>query len=375
MAGIVRVSFTTGTRFAHAERMTRKDALVAAGLAAGGVLMGAALAAEARRVRRAIELDGQAALVTGGSRGLGLLIARELGQQGAGVVLMARDQTELDRAEQKLRAEGLEISTFAGDVSRPEDARRAVETTVSRYGAIDILVNNAGIITVGPLEHATVADFEEAMAVHFWGPLHTIQAAVPHMKRQGGGRIANISSVGGKLGVPHLVPYCASKFALAGLSSAITPELARDNIAVTTVCPGLMRTGSPFNAWFKGRHREEFAWFAIADSLPFVSTSGRSAAAQIVDALRHGDAELVITWAAKLGAVAAALMPNTIALALQAANALLPGPEPSAGGERWSGWQSLSNWAPSQLIRLAEQAARENNETQGPTLRDRPARA
>jgi len=225
-----------------------------------------------------------------------------------------------------------------------------------------VLVNNAGVMTVGPLEHATLADFEEAMAVHFWGPLHTIQAAVPHMRRQQGGRIVNISSIGGKLGVPHLAPYCASKFALAGLSSAVTPELARDNIAVTTVCPGLMRTGSPFNASFKGQHREEFAWFAIADSLPVLSTSGRRAAAQIVDALRHGDAELVITWAAKLGAVAAALMPNTVALALQAASALLPAPEASSGDERWSGWQSMSAWAPSQLTRLAERAARDNNE-------------
>jgi NAD(P)-dependent dehydrogenase (short-subunit alcohol dehydrogenase family) len=317
--------------------------------------MGAALAAEARRARRAIELDGLAALVTGGSRGLGLLIARELGRQGAHVVLMARNQTELDRAEQKLRAEGLNVSTVAGDVSQRADARRAVETTLSRHGAIDILVNNAGVITVGPVEHATLADFEEAMGVHFWGPLHAMQAAIPHMKRQGGGRIANISSVGGKIGLPHLVPYCASKFALAGLSSAITPEIARHNIAVTTVCPGLMRTGSAFNAWFKGRHREEFAWFAIADSLPLLSTSGRYAAAQIVDALRHGDADLVITWAAKLGAVASALMPNTVALALQTANALLPDPQPSAGEQRWSGWESLSAWAPSQLARLAEQ--------------------
>lgn len=342
--------------------MTRKDALVAAGIAAGGILMGAALAGEARRVRRAIDLDGQAALVTGGSRGLGLLIARELGRQGAHVVLMARDEAELDRAERKLLAEGLDVSTVAGDVSKPDDARRAVETTAARHGAIGILVNNAGIITVGPIEHATVADFQEAMAVHFWGPLYTMRAAVPYMKRQGGGRIANISSIGGKLGVPHMVPYCASKFALTGLSSAITPELARDNIAVTTVCPGLMRTGSPFNAWFKGRHREEFAWFAIADSLPLVSTSGQNAAAQIVNALKHGDAELVITWAAKLGAMAAALIPNTLALAMQAANELLPGPAPALGGERRSGWQSLSDWAPSSLTRLAEQAALENNE-------------
>src|SRR5688572_32869835 len=351
--------------------MTRKDALVMAGVAAGGVLMGAALAAEARRSRRAIDLDGAAALVTGGSRGLGLLIARELGQHGAKVVLMARDQAELDRAERKLRAEGIEVSTFGGDVTREQDARGAVDAVVSRYGAIDILVNNAGVITVGPLEHVTRADYEEAMAVHFWGPLHTIEAAVPHMRKQGGGRIANISSFGGKIGVPHMVPYCASKFALAGLSSALTPELAHDNIAVTTVCPGLMRTGSPFNASFKGQHREEFAWFAVADSLPLLSTSGQRAAAQIVDAVRHGDAELVITWAAKLAVIAAALMPNTVALALQAANALLPGPSPASGDERWNGWQSMSAWAPSQLTRLAEQAARDNNEV-GPRG-ERPA--
>jgi NAD(P)-dependent dehydrogenase (short-subunit alcohol dehydrogenase family) len=343
--------------------MTRTDALLMAGFAAGGVLMGVALAAEARRTRRAIELDGQSALVTGGSRGLGLLIARELGRQGARVVLMARDQAELDRAEKKLRAEGIDVSTCAGDVTREEDARRAVETTVSRHGAIDILVNNAGVIAVGPVEHVTKADYEEAMAVHFWGPLHTIEATVPHMRQQGGGRIVNISSIGGKVGVPHLVPYCASKFALTGLSSALTPELARDNIAVTTVLPGLMRTGSPFNAWFKGKHRQEFAWFAIADSLPLISTSGQRAAAQIVEALRHGDAELVITWAAKLAVMAAALMPNTVALAMQATNALLPDASPTAGDERWSGWQSLSDWAPSKLTRLAEQAAAENNET------------
>jgi NAD(P)-dependent dehydrogenase (short-subunit alcohol dehydrogenase family) len=355
--------------------MTRKDALLVAGFAAGGMLMGAALAAEARRARRAIELDGQAALVTGGSRGLGLLIARELGRHGSRVVLMARDRAELGRAEEKMRQEGIEVSTIAGDVTREEDARQAVEAVVSRHGTIDVLVNNAGVITVGPADHLTREDYEEAMAVHFWGPLYTMQAAVPYMRSQGGGRIANISSVGGKIGIPHLAPYCASKFALAGLSGALTPELAVDNIAVTTVCPGLMRTGSPFNAWFKGQHREEFAWFAIADSLPLISTSGQRAAAQIVEAIRYGDSELVITWAAKLAVVAAALMPNTVALALRATNAvLLPGPSPVADNERWTGWQSLSDWAPSALTRLAERAALENNETDAP-IGGQPAKA
>ena len=153
-----------------------------------------------------------------------------------------------------------------------------------------MLINNAGIIQVGPLDHMQPRDFEEAMAVHFWAPLHTMLAAIPHMRRQGGGRIVNISSIGGKIGVPHLAPYCASKFALTGLSDSLRGELAKDLIYVTTVCPGMMRTGSPFNAWFKGRHRDEFTWFAVSDSIPLMSIDSGRAAAQVIDACRHGDA-------------------------------------------------------------------------------------
>src|SRR5262249_7724910 len=162
-----------------------------------------------------------------------------------------------------------------------------VDEVVARYRRLDILINNAGVITVGPVDHMTPGDFEQAMAVHFWGPFHTMRAAIPHMRREGGGRIVNISSIGGRVGGPPLVPYCASKFARTGLSTALRTELACDNILITTVSPGLMRTGSPFNARFKGNHRREFAWFAIADSLPLLSIEGRRAARQIVDAARH----------------------------------------------------------------------------------------
>ena len=207
-----------------------------------------------------------------------------------------------------------------------------------------------------------VADFEEAMKVHFWGPLHTMRAAIPSMRHQGGGRIVNISSIGGKIGVPHLAPYCASKFALTGLSASLNAEVAKDRIYVTTVCPGMMRTGSPFNAWFKGRHRDEFTWFAISDSAPVLSIAGERAAAQIIDACRHGDAELVITWPAKLAVVANAVMPESVALIMGLANRLLPGPTGEAGDHARSGWQSQSKWAPSTLTRLSDRAAAENNE-------------
>ena len=332
-------------------------------VAAGAVALGGILGR--RAVRRANRLDfrHRVVIITGGSRGLGLLIARQLADEGAVLVIAARDEDELNRVREDLTNRGARVHLEVCDVGVREEAEQLVHDTLAREGRIDLLVNNAGVITVGPLEHMDHADFEEAMAVHFWGPLHTTLAAVPAMRRQGGGRIVNISSIGGKIGVPHLTPYCASKFALAGLSHSMRSELARDGIRVTTVFPGLMRTGSPFNAWFKGRHRDEFAWFTIADSIPLASIDGRRAASQIVDAARHGDAELVVSLTARLAVLASALAPDLVAAFMAAANArVLPAPTDGAGTEAHSGWQSLSPLAPSTLTRMTERAARDNNE-------------
>jgi len=331
-------------------------------LAAGALAVGAALLARGLRAARAIGFHGKTVVIAGGSRGLGFVMARQFGREGARVVLAARDQGELDRAAEELRGDGIEVSALACDVMKREDAERLIQHAVSQHGTIDILVNNAGIIQAGPLEHMQQSDFEEAMAVHFWGPLYTMLAALPHM-RATGGRIVNVSSIGGKIGVPHLAPYCASKFALSGLSESVRAELAKDGIYVTAVYPGMMRTGSPYNAWFKGRHREEFTWFVISDSIPVMSISADRAAAQIVDACRHGDPELVITWPAKLAVMINGVMPEAIALGMSVANRLLPGPLEGEGGNvRHSGWQSLSNWAPSKLTTLTDRAAAENNE-------------
>jgi NAD(P)-dependent dehydrogenase (short-subunit alcohol dehydrogenase family) len=336
-------------------------------LAAGALGVGAALLARSLRASRTIDFHGTSVVITGGSRGLGLLVARELGRQGARLTIAARDRAELDRARHDLEGRGIDATMVVCNVANRDEAERLVDEVVERTGRIDVLINNAGLIQVGPLEHMDLHDFEAAMAVHFWGPLQTMTAALPAMRRQRAGRIVNISSVGGKIGVPHLAPYCASKFALTGLSESVRAEVAKDGIYVTTVCPGLMRTGSPFNAWFKGRHRDEFTWFAISDSLPLASIDATRAASQIIDACRHGDAELVISWPAKLAVMANAVMPEAVAMVMNLANQLLlPGPtEDASGDEAHSGWQSPSNWAPSKLTRRTERAAAENNELPG----------
>ena len=342
--------------------MTRAFTRTQSALALGGLIVGASLVARQMRRRRAIDFENRVVLITGGSRGLGLLMAREFGRLGAQVILVARDESELERAQRDLRSQDINATILVADIGTEAQAQRVVADAIERHGRLDVLVNNAGVITVGPVDHMTVADFEEAMATHFWGPLHTMLAAIPHMRQNGEGRILNISSIGGRIAVPHLAPYCASKFALTGVSTALRAELARDNILVTTVCPGLMRTGSPFNAWFKGRYQSEFAWFAIADSLPMISIDGRRAAAQIVDAVQHADSELVVTWPARLAIAAAAVAPRTFARAMQLVNRALPSPTGLLGNESHSGWHSRSRWAPSVLTRATERSAVENNE-------------
>src|SRR5438105_2606370 len=284
-------------------------------IAGATLLVGAALLLKSLRRNRAIDFRDRVALITGGSRGLGLLIARELGRLGARVVLAARDEQELARAKSELVDRGVAVAIVSTDLSTPAEAERAVNECIDAFGRLDVLVNNAGIITVGPFDHLSNVDFQEAMSIHFWAPLYTMQAALPYMRLNGGGRIVNISSIGGKLGVPHLAAYCASKFALTGFSQSVRAELARENILITTVCPGLMRTGSIFNAWSTGRHRPDFAWMAFAASMPLMTIDGQKAARQIVDAAKHGDPELVITWPAKIAVAAAGIAPGLTATA------------------------------------------------------------
>jgi NAD(P)-dependent dehydrogenase (short-subunit alcohol dehydrogenase family) len=254
------------------------------------------------------------------------------------------------------------VFTVPCDVGQQYAAQDAIERVVQHYGRIDVLINNAGVIQVGPMEHMQLKDFYQAMAVHTWGPLYTMLAAVPYMRQQGGGRIVNIASIGGKVAVPHLLPYSTSKFALVGLSDGMRAELAKDGIAVTTVCPGLMRTGSHLNASFKGRHRQEFTWFALFDALPVTSIDVRRAARQILEACRYGDAQLIITVQARLLTVFSALCPEMMARGLQVVHRLLPQPAPPQGEVTKSGWESQSALAPSLLTRLADRAVVANNE-------------
>jgi NAD(P)-dependent dehydrogenase (short-subunit alcohol dehydrogenase family) len=337
-----------------------KQQRLAIGMVAG--VAGAATLARILRGRRAISFTDRVVVITGGSRGLGLVLARQFADEGARLCLLARNAGELLRAREELEARGAAAMTVRCDVRRRGDVRAAVDAIVEQWGGVDVLVNNAGVIQVGPFEHMTHEDFENAMATHFWGPLNLMLEVVPIMRHRGFGRIVNISSIGGRIAVPHLGPYSASKFALVGLSDAARSELSGHGIRVTTVAPGLMRTGSPMNAQMKGRHRAEYAWFAIADSIPGLSIDAERAASRILDACRHGDAELTITPQAKLAVMANAVAPGAVARAMAIVSRLLPPPTGMSGDVMRKGRESESRWAPSIATRLSDRAAVANNE-------------
>lgn len=323
---------------------------------------GALLAAKALASRLSTySLKDKTVLITGGSRGLGLVMAREFAARKASIAICARDEAELERARLDLEQRGARVIAIRCDVTDEEEVNSMIETVGRYFGRIDILVNNAGVIQMGPFEEMTRTDFEQTMSVHFWAPLNTTLAALPWMRRQGEGRIINIASVGGKVSVPHLLPYCASKYALVGFSEGLRAALMKDGVYVTTVCPGLMRTGSPRNADFKGQHRREYTLFSISDALPLITVSAENAARQIVDACQRGQAELIISLPAKLAILANTLFPGLTQNAFGLVNELLPGPG-GIGKNTAKGKESYTFLSPSLLTSLNERAAAQNNE-------------
>src|SRR6266436_752133 len=306
-------------------------------------------------------------LITGGSRGLGLVLARHICARGGNVALIARDAEELARAKTDLATRPNTVMTIQCDLLDSEQIQAAVRRVIDRFGKIDILINNAGIIEVGPLEHLMREDFERAIRLHFWAPFELISQIVPEMRIWGGGRIVNISSIGGKVAVPHMASYSASKFALTGFSDAIRAELARDNIHVTTVAPGMMRTGSHVNAKFKGKHDKEFAWFAASAGAPLLSMNANRAARKILAACRRGQPSLTLTFAARVAIFGNALFPNLTGYAMQLANRFLPG-SPGAEGNRSRPGSEVRRLIPDWLTRAADKATARNNETKGKSL-------
>jgi NAD(P)-dependent dehydrogenase (short-subunit alcohol dehydrogenase family) len=296
--------------------MKKSTAYTALGIAAGAIAY--ALLPRPSRLRA-----GQVAVITGGSRGLGLALAHRFGRAGLKLVLCARDEQELEVARHILLHSGDvrhedDILLVVCDITDPAQAAGLVDQAIRTFGSLDVLINNAGIMEVGPVEAQPLEAYRRAMDTNFFGALHTILAAMPHLLEHGGA-IVNISSIGGKIPLPHMAPYVASKFALTGFSELLHAELRHSGVRVTTVCPGLMRSGGEAHASFTGQVEKEQAWFNFAAKTPLVAATVEHVANRIFSATDTGRAEITITpqaWlAARIQGVAPAASQQVASLA------------------------------------------------------------
>jgi NAD(P)-dependent dehydrogenase (short-subunit alcohol dehydrogenase family) len=189
-------------------------------------------------------LNGKVALVTGAATGIGRAIATRLAQEGADLALFDINEAQAQNTANMVRAAGRRCEVVRGDVGDYAQVQRAIDGFIETFGAIDISVHNAGIIRIGTVAETSIEDFREVFRINVDGVFHSCKAVVPHMVQRGKGKIINTASWFGKIGKPSYGPYCASKFAVIGLTQSLAMEVAQHRINVNAVCPGtIVETG------------------------------------------------------------------------------------------------------------------------------------
>lgn len=321
------------------DRPGRPSTMIAAHL-----VFGRALAASYRRLSRSREpLSGKVAVVCGGSRGLGRAVARELLRHGARVALCGRDPGALEDARAALEPYG-RVSVEVCDLRSGPQTVAWLERIERELGPIDVLVANAATILVAPIETLSPADFDLAMREIFGTATRAVLSALPAMRARRRGTFVFVTSLGGRIGVPHLSAYSAAKFAEVGFAETLAAEVAKDGVRVLSVFPGLMRTGSHRHAALRGRPASELGWFGAAALTPLLSIDADRAARRVVRAIVNGDTRLTLTPAAKVAIALHDVAPRFWSVLSAAAARLLPrAPAPLSRSEQREGAELLDD--------------------------------
>lgn len=189
-----------------------------------------------------MKIAGSRALVTGASSGIGRAAAVELASRGADLIVLARRRQELDAVAAEIRRLGRECTVIVADLSSPEGCAAAATEALRNHPSIDILVNNAGFAIFDELVHAKPEDLRAMMDLNYFAALELSQALVPQMVARGSGAVVNVASIAGIMGFFRMGGYCATKFALIGMSEAMRDELYPTGVRISLVCPGTVET-------------------------------------------------------------------------------------------------------------------------------------
>ncbi len=197
------------------------------------------------------------ALITGGSQGSGKATALLFAQKGYDLVLVARQLDRLESVAAQVAAIGQQALAISADVGEAQQVEDLVQQALERFGQIDVLINNAGICLTGSMLETTPADWHQIMNTNFWGYVQMIQALLPQFLQRSSGSIVNVGSFGGKMPLPQMTAYCASKYAVTGLTDTLRLELASQGIHVGAVHPGLINSDFLERAQFRGADRQQ----------------------------------------------------------------------------------------------------------------------
>lgn len=251
-------------------------------------------------------------LVTGASEGIGKATALLFAHKGYDLILAARRAEPLETVVQEVEQLGCSALAIPADVKEPEQVKALVQKALDRYGSVDVLINNAGIYVSGPVEEFSLEDWHQTVDTNFWGYVHTIQALLPHFLARGSGTIVNLSSIGGKVALPYVTPYCASKFAVTGLTKSLHAELSPRGIQVCGIYPNLIKSNFTERAIFRGQNPQDAQ--VRRDQLetilktPFVEKP-EDVAKAIWEAVDRQKSEMVV-GSAKLGATIDRVFPG-----------------------------------------------------------------
>jgi len=256
-----------------------------------------------KRKKRQFTYQGKVVLVTGGARGLGYIMARQLVEEGAKVIICARDADQLDKAYVLLRNHGEVTYPYVCDITEKENIVQLAYFIKKRFGRLDVLINNTGTITINPIEQLPLNNYKKFIESHLWGPMQLVRVLIPLLSKSREAKIVNIFSVGGKISLAKSQPYDVNEIVHAVFYDNISRVITGKNIKLTAIYPEFKDQDLPVNLKLKGHSEQELAWSKFNESRPLISLYAENVGKQILKTAQIGKKTLTLPFPRELARI------------------------------------------------------------------------